>query len=55
MEEKIKKVLEEFGIEDEEDQEEMMELIKNKDNSYETRVKKKMREEFRERIEKVLA
>ena len=55
LEEKIKEVLEEFGIEEAEDQEEVMELIRKKDASYELRVKKKLREEFRKRVEELLA
>ena len=48
-------MLEEFGIDDEEDQEEVMELIRNKNTSYEMKVKKKMREEFCEKIKDILS
>ena len=54
LEEKMKEVLEEFGIEEAEDQEEVMELIRKKDTSYELRVKKRLREQFRKRVEELL-
>ena len=54
FEEKIKNCFAEFEI-DSEDQEECLELILKKDESYVKKTKKKRRDSFKQRVDQILA